>query len=75
MSNPNETILIPLLNKRVAELLSQNIMLEAKSILLEQEKEALLKQANELAARIAKLEAAEGKKRKKDAPILDGSTY
>lgn len=73
--NPNETILIPLLNRRIADLVSQNIVFEAKNILLEQEKEALMRQAQELAQRIEKLEAAQKKRSKKDGTTLDGSTY
>ena len=73
--NPNETILIPLLNRRIAELVSQNIVLEAKNILLEQEKEALLRQAQELTQQIEKMESAHKKRSKKDAPTFDGSTY
>lgn len=73
--NPNETILIPLLNRRIADLVAQNIVFEAKNILLEQEKEALLRQAQELAQRIEKLEAAQKKRSKKDGTTLDGSTY
>lgn len=73
--NPNETILIPLLNRRIADLVSQNIVFEAKNILLEQEKEALLRQAQELSERIEKLEAAQKKRSKKDGTTLDGSTY
>lgn len=73
--NPNETILIPLLNRRIADLVAQNIVFEAKNILLEQEKEALLRQAQELSERIEKLEAAQKKRSKKDGTTLDGSTY
>lgn len=73
--NPNETILIPLLNKRVGELFSQNIVLEAKSILLEQERDTLSKQVRELVDRIEKMEAAQKKRSKKDGSTLDGSTY
>jgi hypothetical protein len=73
--NPNETILIPLLNKRVGELVSQNIVLEAKNILLEQERDTLSKQVRELVDRIEKMESAYKKRSKKDAPALDGSTY
>lgn len=39
--NPNETILIPLLNKRVTDLTTANILLEAKVAWAEQEKDAL----------------------------------
>lgn len=73
--NPNETILIPLLNRRIADLVSQNIVFEAKNILLEQEKEALLRQIQELNEKIDKMESAYKKRSKKDAPALDGSTY
>lgn len=73
--NPNETILIPLLNKRVGELVSQNIVLEAKSILLEQERDTLSKQVRELVDRIEKMEVAQKKRSKKDGSTLDGSTY
>jgi hypothetical protein len=73
--NPNETILIPLLNRRIADIVAQNIVFEAKNILLEQEKEALLRQAQELSERIEKLEAAQKKRSKKDGTTLDGSTY
>lgn len=73
--NPNETILIPLLNRRIAELVSQNIVFEAKNILLEQEKEALLQKTQELNEKIDKMESAYKKRSKKDGSTLDGSTY
>jgi chromosome segregation ATPase len=39
--NPNETILIPLLNKRVSELTTTNILIEAKLLYAEEEKKEL----------------------------------
>lgn len=41
--NPNETILIPMLNKRVSDLYSTNILLEAKLAWNEEERMELLK--------------------------------
>lgn len=73
--NPNETILIPLLNRRVGELLSQNIVLEAKNILLEQEKELLLKKLEETNQSLEKIETAQKKKAKKEVTTFDGATY
>lgn len=40
-NNPNETILIPLLNKRVGELTTTNILIEAKLLYAEEEKKEL----------------------------------
>lgn len=73
--NPNETILIPLLNRRMSELLSQNTVLEAKNILLEQENESLQKQIEDLNRSIEKSDAAQKKKVKKENTTLDGATY
>lgn len=73
--NPNETILIPLLNRRMGELLSQNIVLEAKNILLEQENESLKKQIEDLTHTIEKFDAVQKKKVKKENTTFDGATY
>lgn len=43
-NNPNEVILIPLLNKRVTDLFTQNILLEGKLLWAEREKEELQQQ-------------------------------
>jgi len=72
--NPNETILIPLLNRRISDMVAQSIVLEAKNILLEQEKEELIRRLDQMTQAIEKHEAAQRKRNKKDASV-DGSTY
>jgi len=56
-TNPNETILIPILNKRVNDLTTANILLEAKLTWTEQEKEAVLKENEEKDIKIADLQS------------------
>jgi hypothetical protein len=58
--NPNETILIPLLNKRVTELTTANILTEAKLLYAEEEKKEL-QDALE-AEKVRVVEAAESEK-------------
>lgn len=60
-NNPNEVILIPLLNKRVTDLYTQNILLEGKLLWAEREKEELQQQ----------LQAASGNQ---SAAVTDATT-
>lgn len=57
--NPNETILIPMLHKRVGDLTSENILLQAKLQWMEQEKEELIAEMGGKTQRILDLEHAE----------------
>ena len=60
--NPNETILIPMLHKRVGELTSENILLQAKVQWTEQEKLEMLAEVGAKTQRILDLEHAEASK-------------
>lgn len=61
-ANPNETILIPLLHKRVGELTSENILLQARLQWTEQEKSEMLAEVGSKTQRILDLEHAEAGK-------------
>ena len=61
-ANPNETILIPLLHKRVGELTSENILLQARLQWTEQEKSEMLAEVGSKTQRILDLENSEGGK-------------
>lgn len=57
--NPNETILIPMLHKRVGELTSENILLQARIQWAEHEKAEMLAEVGAKTQRILDLEHAE----------------
>lgn len=61
-SNPNETILIPLLNKRISELYTASLLLEAKLQWADQEKSTLIAEIGGKTQRILDLEHAEPNK-------------
>lgn len=73
MSEPNynETVVIPLLQRKFQELISQNLMLEA-NLLVERERNAWL--SSQLQAAQSRLDTV-GKRKKKDEPQLDGETF
>ena len=73
MSEPNynETVVIPLLQRKFQELISQNLMLEA-NLLVERERTAFL--SHQIAELQTKIETS-SKKKKRDDPQLDGQTY
>lgn len=60
--NPNETILIPMLHKRVGELTTENILLQARLQWTEQEKSEMLAEVGSKTQRILDLENSEGGK-------------
>lgn len=60
--NPNETILIPMLHKRVGELTSENILLQARLQWAEHEKAELLGEVGAKTQRILDLEHSEAPK-------------
>ena len=60
--NPNETILIPMLHKRVNELTTENIMLQARLQWAEQEKSEMLAEVGSKTQRIIDLENSEAAK-------------
>lgn len=60
--NPNETILIPMLHKRVGELTTENILLQARLQWTEQEKSEMLAEVGSKTQRILDLENCEGAK-------------
>lgn len=66
--NYNETVIIPLLQRKYQELMNSNLVLEA-SLLVEQTKNKDLMEKNQA------LEAKFGKKKKSGEPELDGSTF
>lgn len=73
MSEPNynETVVIPLLQRKFRDLTDQTLMLEA-NLLVERERNARLsQQITELQVKVDSL----SKKKKRDEPQLDGQTY
>jgi hypothetical protein len=69
--NYNETVILPLLQKKVQELSSSNLVLEAHLMVEQARNKDLQLRLDELQA---KLDSA-SKKKKKDVPTLDGETY
>lgn len=74
MSEPNynETVVIPLLQRKFQELISQNLMLEA-NLLVERERTAFL--SHQIAELQSKLESTTKRKKRDDGQQLDGQTY
>lgn len=66
--NYNESVIIPLLQRKYQELINSNLVLEA-NLLVEQAKN------RDLAAKVEVLEAKIGKKKKSGDSELDGSTF
>jgi prefoldin subunit 5 len=66
--NYNETVILPFLEKRCKELLSLNLVLEARLLSCTEER-------NNLQREIDSLRAKEQKKRKGKDIALDGETY
>lgn len=73
MSEPNynETVVIPLLQRKFQELTSQNLLLEA-NLLVERERNAWL--SAQLQSVQSRLDTG-AKKKKKDEPQIDGQTF
>lgn len=61
-ANPNETILIPMLHKRIGELTSENILLQARLQWAEQEKSEMITEMGGKTQRILDLEHTEAGK-------------
>lgn len=66
--NYNESVIIPLLQRKYQELMNSNLVLEA-NLLVEQAKN------RDLAAKVEVLEAKVSKKKKSGDSELDGSTF
>lgn len=66
--NYNESVIIPLLQRKYQELMNSNLVLEA-NLLVEQAKN------RDLAAKVEVLEARVSKKKKSGDSELDGSTF
>lgn len=66
--NYNESVIIPLLQRKYQELINSNLVLEA-NLLVEQAKN------RDLAAKVEVLEAKVSKKKKSGDSELDGSTF
>lgn len=73
MSEPNynETVVIPLLQKKFRELIEQNLILEA-NLLVERERSVWL--SKELQSLQSRLDTV-SKRKKKDEPQIDGETF
>lgn len=73
MSEPNynETVIIPLLQRKFQELISQNLMLEA-NLLVERERNAWL--SGQLQSTESRLDTVSKRKRKEE-PQIDGQTF
>ena len=73
MSEPNynETVVIPLLQRKFQELISQNLLLEA-ALLVERERNSLL--SKELQSVQSRLDTV-SKRKKKEESQIDGETF
>lgn len=73
MSEPNynETVVIPLLQRKFQELTSQNLLLEA-NLLVERERNSVL--SAQLQSAQSRLDTV-SKRKKKDEPQIDGDTF
>lgn len=69
--NYNETVILPLLQKKVQELSSSNLVLEAHLMVEQARNKDLQLRLDELQAKLDSYL----KKKKKDVPTLDGETY
>jgi hypothetical protein len=69
--NYNETVILPLLQKKVQELSSSNLVLEAHLMVEQARNKDLQLRLDELQAKLD----STSKKKKKDVPTLDGETY
>jgi hypothetical protein len=74
MSEPNynETVVVPLLQKKVQDMNNQILFLEA-NMLVQQARCKWLEER--LAEAVAKAESASKRGKKKDEAVLDGQTY
>ena len=74
MSEPNynETVVIPLLQRKFQELISQNLMLEA-NLLVERERNAWL--SGQLQSMESRLDTVSKRKRKEEPQQIDGQTF
>jgi len=71
--NYNETVVIPLLQKKFQELTNANLVLEA-NLLVEKEKNSYLhKQIDSIRGDASRGEAPPPKKKKKDDLVIDGN--
>lgn len=73
MSEPNynETVVIPLLQRKYQELTSQNLVLEANLLVEKERNQRLLQEVQSLQSRIDTV----SKRKKREDPQIDGETF
>lgn len=70
--NYNETVILPLLQKKIQDLMNSNLIFEAHLLVEQAKNKDLQLRLDELQA---KLDSLSTKKKKKEEPTLDGETY
>jgi hypothetical protein len=70
--NYNETVILPLLQKKIQDLMNSNLIFEAHLLVEQTKNKDLQLRLDELQA---KLDSLSTKKKKKEEPTLDGETY
>lgn len=70
--NYNETVILPLLQKKIQDLMNSNLIFEALLLVEQTKNKDLQLRLDELQA---KLDSLSSKKKKKEEPTLDGETY
>lgn len=70
--NYNETVILPLLQKKIQDLMNSNLIFEAHLLVEQTKNKDLQLRLDELQA---KLDSLSSKKKKKEEPTLDGETY
>lgn len=70
--NYNETVILPLLQKKIQDLMNSNLIFEALLLVEQTKNKDLQLRLDELQA---KLDSLSTKKKKKEEPTLDGETY
>lgn len=83
--NYNDTVIIPFLQRKVQELLNQNLILEANLLIANQKTADVQKELNDLQNQLVESGLAEDtteipeptkkKKKNKEPEVLDASTY
>lgn len=70
--NYNETVILPLLQKKIQDLMNSNLIFEAHLLVEQAKNKDLQLRLDELQA---KLDSLSSKKKKREEPTLDGETY
>ena len=70
--NYNETVILPLLQKKIQDLMNSNLIFEAHLLVEQAKNKDLQLRLDELQA---KLDSLSSKNKKKEEPTLDGETY